>query len=455
MTTVKADAHFVDCDIKDAEGSAESWGLPADARYPYIIAPAAGTVYVFDKEFNLVRKHSDFPGASYSAAIANDGRYAYTFQCIEGNEVPMAIHTEDGTPQNITFETTTLSGLCSAYIHGIRFSADGQYIWAGVGALNYTDDPGAGMICWDSYTGEEVEAYTWDTYSRHYFFETEIDTDTKTFFATSNRTEDPYHAAFWGIRNMSVTPNLFTDFLVKDLATIGDSVNILYLKEQDIWVGCCRGRDRNSYVTLFAGQTELEEYQESLADLYPISNTDTAIVNWYEGSTSTEQAIEAAGYGNTIFVIGRNEAQTLMELRKYTVGTNPMSFTQIGDTVETDIPVDYITAILIDDLSRVLVFTITEYVYVYDKNLNEYTESPVKLEDEVETIALRDGHFQTCQYACRSASYTTYDFTSNQSRTIAFPQDWAHLEGEVVQVLKNGTYIGDEAVSGGQITLDD
>ena len=45
--------------------------------------------------------------------------------------------------------------------------------------------------------------------------------------------------------------------------------------------------------------------------------------------------------------------------------------------------------------------------------------------------------------------------TGPQYRTVASPQNWDHLEGEIVQVLKNGTYIGDEAVSGGQITLDD
>ena len=44
---------------------------------------------------------------------------------------------------------------------------------------------------------------------------------------------------------------------------------------------------------------------------------------------------------------------------------------------------------------------------------------------------------------------------SLQSRTIAYPQDWSHLEGETVQVVKDGIYLGDEEVSGGQITLDD
>ena len=44
---------------------------------------------------------------------------------------------------------------------------------------------------------------------------------------------------------------------------------------------------------------------------------------------------------------------------------------------------------------------------------------------------------------------------SEQNRTIAYPEDWAHLEGQTVQVVKDGIYLGDEAVSGGQITLDD
>ena len=44
---------------------------------------------------------------------------------------------------------------------------------------------------------------------------------------------------------------------------------------------------------------------------------------------------------------------------------------------------------------------------------------------------------------------------SRQYRSIAYPEDWAHLEGQTVQVVKDGIYLGDEAVSGGQITLDD
>ena len=47
-------------------------------------------------------------------------------------------------------------------------------------------------------------------------------------------------------------------------------------------------------------------------------------------------------------------------------------------------------------------------------------------------------------------------FTASlQYRTTAYPQDWSHLEGQTVQVVKDGIYLGDEAVSGGQITLDD
>jgi hypothetical protein len=45
--------------------------------------------------------------------------------------------------------------------------------------------------------------------------------------------------------------------------------------------------------------------------------------------------------------------------------------------------------------------------------------------------------------------------TSDQYRTVDYPNDWAHLEGETVQVLGDGIYKGEEAVSGGQVTLDD
>jgi len=44
---------------------------------------------------------------------------------------------------------------------------------------------------------------------------------------------------------------------------------------------------------------------------------------------------------------------------------------------------------------------------------------------------------------------------SHQYRTTSYPSDWTHLEGQTVQVVKDGIYLGDEAVSGGQITLDD
>ncbi len=45
--------------------------------------------------------------------------------------------------------------------------------------------------------------------------------------------------------------------------------------------------------------------------------------------------------------------------------------------------------------------------------------------------------------------------TSQQDRTVAYPEDWSHLEGEEVQVLGDGLFLGTEVVVGGEIALDD
>ena len=45
--------------------------------------------------------------------------------------------------------------------------------------------------------------------------------------------------------------------------------------------------------------------------------------------------------------------------------------------------------------------------------------------------------------------------TGTQDRTISYPQDWTHLEGEEVQVLGDGSYLGTDTVSSGEIDLDD
>ncbi len=45
--------------------------------------------------------------------------------------------------------------------------------------------------------------------------------------------------------------------------------------------------------------------------------------------------------------------------------------------------------------------------------------------------------------------------TGLQQRTTAMPIDHAHLNGETVQVLGDGSYLGTDTVSGGDITLDD
>jgi len=60
--------------------------------------------------------------------------------------------------------------------------------------------------------------------------------------------------------------------------------------------------------------------------------------------------------------------------------------------------------------------------------------------------------------ACTTLTSTKLGFTivsGTQDRTLAFPQDWSHLEGETVQVLGDGNYLGTDTVSSGEITLDD
>ena len=43
----------------------------------------------------------------------------------------------------------------------------------------------------------------------------------------------------------------------------------------------------------------------------------------------------------------------------------------------------------------------------------------------------------------------------NQSRALWYPSDWSHLEGETVQVLGDGAYLGTEEVVSGEVDLDD
>ena len=43
--------------------------------------------------------------------------------------------------------------------------------------------------------------------------------------------------------------------------------------------------------------------------------------------------------------------------------------------------------------------------------------------------------------------------TSDQDRTVAYPEDYAHIEGQTVQVLEDGIYIGDYVVTGGAVTI--
>jgi len=45
--------------------------------------------------------------------------------------------------------------------------------------------------------------------------------------------------------------------------------------------------------------------------------------------------------------------------------------------------------------------------------------------------------------------------TSDQSRALWYPSDWSHLDGETVQVLGDGAYLGTDTVASGAITLDD
>ena len=54
-------------------------------------------------------------------------------------------------------------------------------------------------------------------------------------------------------------------------------------------------------------------------------------------------------------------------------------------------------------------------------------------------------------------TYGTYSLASynwsDQYRTTAYPQDYAHIEGQTVQVLEDGIYIGDYVVTGGEVTI--
>jgi hypothetical protein len=47
-----------------------------------------------------------------------------------------------------------------------------------------------------------------------------------------------------------------------------------------------------------------------------------------------------------------------------------------------------------------------------------------------------------------------YSYQITQTRNLSSPADYKHLNGELVQVLGDGIYLGDEVVVNGQIALD-
>ena len=64
---------------------------------------------------------------------------------------------------------------------------------------------------------------------------------------------------------------------------------------------------------------------------------------------------------------------------------------------------------------------------------------------------LANSHFVDSDITEGTSGATTWQTTTptTQNRTIAFPQDRSHIEGENVQILDDGVVVADQAITGG------
>jgi len=434
--TTKAAAHFVDGDLATGSGLWEQGAtFVRNATFPYIIIPSSEDAVVIKKSDYTVERTHVQSGAQncYSASIAPGGqRYAIAWQKT-GSFDWIQIFSVGGTDQNITFEDFP-SGIGGVPCDNIQFSEDGVYIYCGGCTGNYTHSPDSWVGKWNSTTGELVDYWVGDT-NLAYLLDVCFDTVNDVILLPKCGANGEY-----GLRtfdgNLSgvstALPNLSTS----------------------------RGKRRNSYfmvdpnVFILLTQRDSNNNETSV---HFIRSPDAETV-----SVSDWTAWCASSYGATAYIVGMTSDETQFELRKYTVTPSPLSIELIktvypapggaGDAVDSP-P----TGIAVDEDENVTIFFPTggwnNDAIKYDSTLTSTTLYPT-----IENLSgdnVQNG-FGALSYGDKVADYSSGggDPLSYQARTVAYPQDYAHLEDEVVQVLADGVYLDDNTytISGGAVT---
>ncbi len=435
--TVKADAHYLDCDIKPL--TPEDWTSPpsvvTSVKFNIAVVTENTRFFILDSDYQstLVTPTRNDGGpvvGCQSVAFNLDGNFVVGYQPVNDGPAIQMFDT-DGNVIGPTFEWEFgVEG--NGYLQDLTFSKDGNYIYAAQGITT------SRIFKWDVSTGDQIwrkDSVGLPVTIMHPHYDDRIISFRYPFsgvgglsflegwrpavFDENGNIDNYWSMSFWGSSGNLAIP-------ARPSATVCSTKNA--------YIACLQTGDHFCIARL--SLTDFDDYDtwslETGADCYAIC---------LYGDYLYALVVDSAPHA---FVYKFNAADLTVD--SFVNLTSPLIVTQ-----SKDMWLDYLGRIALK--SRDPALSNRGVVLLDSDDLSIIDSIDTGLSSWTSQLIF-DAHSLPNAFE-HTFGPTTGAPTSQQDRTVAYPANWLHLEGETVQVLGDGIFLGTEIVSGGQIDLDD
>jgi hypothetical protein len=414
--TVKADAHFVDCDINPL--TAEEWVNDGEeyppARYPNTVVADGPEAVVLDTDYQelaVLNDDGDNWTGIRSVDIDRDGNYALGPTANNVNEPMVVLYDSDGTELYRDYPHPHTTG---GNIDNIRFSKDSTYVMA----LN-----GWGI-------------QKWKMSDRTLVFETRLWRPTG---AEPHPTNDEYIICSSSPYDLDHPDDAWPCILDGDGEVVlqwsdfgGYSYDFAGYFAPSRRIVC-------SLTHAFFCVHKPSEYDFPI--LYKMSLTDADDTTYFH-PTPADKTTD----GQSIYLYG----DYVYFLSIGTTNANLWKLKQSDLSVDASATINSnAISIWIDRQARLGIKWNSSYTG-HTQHIDLYDVDDLSFIESIDCNTTETFAGATYPYDVHNIpSYLRPTFgpatpnTSVQKRTVAYPQDYSHLEGETVQVLADGIYLDD------------
>lgn len=426
--TTKANAHFVDCDIKSGQ-SAETWNYSGivgrrNTALDWTTTRMAdnGDVINLDSDYNVSTTNTISVGGAIAIDIDPFGNYIVG--TLDDDE---PVYYYDSTETKIDDFLQPTGGWNAVHngvmdvVYGARFTYDGLHIYV---LLKPTVAMQMWLLKFDAITGlQEGDTVTIAGLTPQCLA---IDEDDNVYICPGGIGSTLYQ--------YDSNLNLVTTY-TKPLP--GNWTP----NARDMWVD-----DDLGYIFI-VGQFYSSTLPTVYYQLWAINKNNTESWLFQTQNSSLYYLNSITVFNGFVYTVG---TRTSGNLNVWKLDPDNGTILACYDT-----GVSETTFVHIDWLERIAVRSdegLNGYIYLFDEDLVLLSKSAAFTSDQVfraDSVVLPRQEFNKLPYGGDVTS------RSEQNRTVSYPLDYSHLNGETVQVLSNGIYVGDEVVADGQITLDD